>query len=83
MNSRRLATLTATLLLTLASGCSSLRGNELPPVQVVETCPAAPDLPAELTEPLPNFLSEINTSLTDYFSLELKLTKRLGSVTSR
>lgn len=75
--------MTALSLLTLASGCTTLRGSELPPVQVVETCPRAPDLPKELTEPLPNFLSEISSSLTDYYGSELKLTRQLGSATSR
>lgn len=70
--------------LTLVSACSALPKSALPPVLGAETCPRPPQLPEELLLPMQeNFLSGISSSLTDYFSLELKPTKQLGNATSR
>lgn len=82
MNSNKQKLLMLACLALPASGCMSLP-QSAPPVQVVETCPRAPHLPQELTEPLPDFLNEISSTLTDFYGLELKPTKQLGSVTSR
>ncbi len=83
MNSNRPALLMALLSLGCASGCTTPPRAD-PPVQVVDACPRPPSLPEELTRPLEaNFLQRTESSLTNYFSLELKPTRSLGSGTSR
>jgi hypothetical protein len=83
MTSSKPALLMALLSLTLAAGCTTAPRNEQPPVQVVETCAKPPPLPEELLKPLrTDYLERIERSLTNYFSLELKPTKQLGSAIS-
>ena len=57
----------AVIFLMLASGCASSSKVELPPVQVVQTCPKPVEIPARLLTPIePEFLKRLEALLTEF-----------------
>lgn len=71
MISPKVKSLTALLLATLASACTTqpqVHKYEQPAVQVTQTCPTLPPLSAELATPLnPDYILRIERLLTDYY----------------
>lgn len=79
--------LTLLLLTALVVGCTAqpqVHKYETPPVQVQQTCPVPPPLPAELRQPMePDFIQRIERLLTDYYRSVGKPTPPSASGTSR